>query len=69
MVENKNTLIENKNVLHVALQVIQGAVVHDNQGRLSHVKLDEERKVEEIQMQNLEGQNEYVEQIREEHKE
>jgi hypothetical protein len=33
------------------------------------VKLDEERKVEEIQMQNLEGQNEFMEQIREEHKE
>ena len=55
MVENKNTLIEHKNVLLVVQQVIQGAVVHDNQGRLSHVKLDEEKKVEEIQMEQIEG--------------
>jgi V-type ATPase 116kDa subunit family len=46
---NMNTLIEHKNVISIAAQVIAGALEAG-----AEVKGDEENK-QEIQMQNLEG--------------
>lgn len=50
MNDNMNTLIEHKNVISIAAQVIAGALEAG-----AEVKGDEENKQQEIQMQNLEG--------------